>query len=231
MGITVSRPPTEDRGRAVLQWRTIDGRLPFLAIAKQTVTSRGTPLPGAAIARPHACIRSDKCRSGTMMQSTHRRRLSEAAGPLYHSAPMGHVTSTDCRHPGSWGRSPGTPADLRCRTVTVPGGARHPRATRPCLAKRQSAIISMRARATISLLRTFLSVPARARYHVTSAHSGWCTNTHARQRTGRRFIPAITGNSPQARYLLPRTSVHATMESSVACKMAWLANCAKDRDD
>ncbi len=186
MGITVSRPPTEDRGRAVLQWRTIDGWLPFLAIAKQTVTSRGDAFAGC-----RDCTATCLYTVGQVSVRNHDAEYASAAavrgggstlpfgadGPCHlNGLPPPRFVGPESRNPG---RSP------------LPDGycawwSRTPSGTRPCLAKRQSAISGMRARATISLLRTFLSVPAGARYHVTSALR--LVHQHPRQTTDRSSV-------------------------------------------
>ena len=156
------------------------GRVSFPAVSANNVNSEGSSPSGAKIARILVFGRS--VRIGTMMQSCASRRSSEAAGPFFIAAwkPWRSVGSPPprIRH-----RQPcwyGPPMWLSCCCSYVPaiahaaGRKMTPSGTSPVMTRRHSAMRSLRASATIIVLRVLPRPSAvRASNHFAKALCFW----------------------------------------------------------
>jgi hypothetical protein len=128
---------------------------------------------------PQTCMRQDRLIL-TMMQHAHRRRSS---GRRAHSRGRHQVpcSNTASRHLGSSSavvlKSQRAPSGAECyarsgKPFQDAGRKTTPSSNSPVVTKRQSAMISLRASATIMVLRVPVRLSAvRARYHRASALS------------------------------------------------------------
>ena len=152
---------------------------------------------------PQPCIRCTRTSDATMMHACASAASSEVVDPIlnggmkamaWHGTP--HHLELSSRPPSRarvWKKDGVSDAEYRDEGLTHAGRIWTPSGTMPSYARCQSAIKSLRARATISVLRVAGAASVRCRYHSARALS-FCSH---RNRQASWIMPRRTRALPE----------------------------------